>query len=1153
MDANAEQTYTLLEELLRAQADSWQSGEPLAIEQLIAKISSLPQNAASDQNEWLMALISHEVVLRERAGQTPILSEYQQRYPDLSNELAIQWQIDRLIDRPGEATLPISETFRAAREPESRRLPSQIGRYEIRTELGRGAIGVVYKAWDPLLKRPVALKRLRDGLDAEAEALKRIRAEAEAIARIHHSSIVQIYEIIEIDEQPYLAMEYCPGGTLSHRLAGSPLSPKLAAELMLAIAKAVAAVHQSRIIHRDLKPGNVLLESSDGWNPKVSDFGLAKLLDVDSGATATGNILGTPSYMAPEQAFGDAKRVAAAADIYSLGAILYECLTGSAPFRGATVADTLEQVRTREPVAVRQLAPKVPHDLETITLKCLRKSPADRYVTAQALVEDLENFLAGRSIVAQPLSRTTRVWRWCHRNPQVATLLMSVFALLCATVLILSDRNRHIRAGFNEKAVALSELTKALAEKEQALQSAASNELLARKRFYAAEINLAQHALEQGETARVLELLEHQRPRESVSDLRGFEWNYLYHQIQSRLHRTWTISKQEIHHLTFSPDGRWLAVCSGTDSRGQVAIWDVASGAQERTFLQADTFVNGAAFSPDSRYLLSGLANSGAGIWEVASGELIAELITESSVRVVDWSRNGGLLAAGCYQGQALLWDAQTRELIPGIKHESESIRTLRFSPDSQHLYVGVGMDYNQTRTSHYDLGHRPINEAQKIAGIQVHDVSSDGQRLLGVRWGDIYVRDRISEKTIWSDTVSTGSISSAQFSVDQRRVVRGGNNDRTAEIWNIDTGQVVSRVAHRYPVSSVAFDPLERYWASGSEDGVVNLWRDEAVPPLRSTTHSPPAWRMALSDQNELFTGGPFPAEARESRLDSPKSVPPIRYLHDVSADGQTLMAVRPTATPETTAVGEATTSGEDSTVQSLYYPDSPAPGPPETIEIWSRNDSQPRISFQLPDRQSRAWRAVTLSPNGKLLAARQWDGPVRVWDISGDGAKQLTTLEGKCLNLRFSYDAKWLAACCEGNRVRVWNLGTGDAFSDFVIEENAWKWTISAEFSRDGKYLAAGNGSGVVRVWELKSGRVVSTFSGHIGEIHALAFFPNGRTLAVAGAGPVSLWDFETGQELISLPVPDYKILQLAVSADGHSLFGFSDHGIVRRWDSE
>ena len=384
-----EQSDDFTECCLRYQEQSWRSGERCLVEKLL-QLFPLPNDPSS--SDAVLTLICHERILREESGEAPTIEEYQHRFPQLADALGIQWEIDALLSSK-EPEITVDDAKPA--------LVKRIGRYEVLSELGRGAMGVVFLAWDPQLKRKIAIKRLRTGADSFAEEAARISTEAEAVAQLQHPSIVQIFDVGEAEELPYLAMEFCSGGTLAKRLDGKPISPRLAAELIRKICEGVAAAHQRRIIHRDLKPKNVLLEREGEWMPKVSDFGLAKLLDNDSTATATGSILGSPAYMAPEQAFGDGKRVGPPADIYSLGAILYECLTGRPPFLGVSIADTLEQVRQREPVRVRQLEPHVPLDLETITHKCLRKDPLQRYVTVDQLQEDLSRYLQRRPILAR--------------------------------------------------------------------------------------------------------------------------------------------------------------------------------------------------------------------------------------------------------------------------------------------------------------------------------------------------------------------------------------------------------------------------------------------------------------------------------------------------------------------------------------------------------------------------------------------------------------------------------------------------------------------------------------------------------------------------------------------------------------------------------
>ena len=290
-------------------------------------------------------------------------------------------------------------------------------------------MGVVYKARHRGLKRLVALKMIRGGSQARADHLSRFRVEAEAVARLRHPNIIQIYDIGEAAGLPFVALELLDGGGLDDRLAGTPQPANQAAELMVTLARAVHVAHQAGIVHRDLKPTNVLY-TSDGV-PKITDFGLAKRIDSDDGQTESGQIMGSPSYMAPEQARGDSRNVGPPADVYALGAILYEMLTGRPPFKGETPMETVRQVIDDDPVTPSRLVPRVPRDLETICLKCLHKDPAKRYESAQALADDLERYLRGEPIRA----RRTAVWergaKWARRRPVAATLLA-----LAATVVL---------------------------------------------------------------------------------------------------------------------------------------------------------------------------------------------------------------------------------------------------------------------------------------------------------------------------------------------------------------------------------------------------------------------------------------------------------------------------------------------------------------------------------------------------------------------------------------------------------------------------------------------------------------------------------------------------------------------------------------------
>ena len=296
-------------------------------------------------------------------------------------------------------------------------------------------MGVVYEAHHIRLNRTCALKMILAGAHASPEEVVRFVTEAEAIARLQHPHIVQIRHIGEAEGLPFFELEYLSGGSLDQRLDGTPWPAPRAARLAEQVALGIAEAHRLGIVHRDLKPSNVLL-AAEG-TPKVSDFGLAKMLDSKSALTRSESVMGSPSYMAPEQALGHAKEAGPAVDVYAVGAILYELITGRPPFRGTTALETLEQVKTTEPVPPSRLVPGMPHDIETIALKCLQKEPGKRYATALALAEDLRRFQEGRPILARRSTSAERFWRWCRRNPWLAAA--NIAAVAATTILAIGS------------------------------------------------------------------------------------------------------------------------------------------------------------------------------------------------------------------------------------------------------------------------------------------------------------------------------------------------------------------------------------------------------------------------------------------------------------------------------------------------------------------------------------------------------------------------------------------------------------------------------------------------------------------------------------------------------------------------------------------
>jgi eukaryotic-like serine/threonine-protein kinase len=405
----------------------WRRNEAQPAESYLARFPAL-----CDDPELAVDIIYAEYLARERSGECPVAAEFRQRFPAFAEELSKQIDLHRALEAiDDESDADASESDFEESSLESPNRPAEAS-YEILEEIGRGGMGVVYKARQVALHRFVALKMVRSVDATNQELLARFRSEARAVASLHHPHIVQVYDFGQHNGLPFLAMELIEGGTLASRLHGNPWPPRAAGKLMIKLAGAVQFAHDHHVIHRDLKPANVLIASdNEELDVKVTDFGLGKFFhDEMSPHTKTGAFLGTPSYMAPEQARGRTQDIGPAADIYSLGAILYELLTGRPPFCGSSPMEILQQLAVSEPISVHRLAPHTPRDLATICDKCLNIEVGRRYASAAELQSDLERYLAGVPVHARPAGNVERTWRWCRRNPSWAIALGSVSILL---------------------------------------------------------------------------------------------------------------------------------------------------------------------------------------------------------------------------------------------------------------------------------------------------------------------------------------------------------------------------------------------------------------------------------------------------------------------------------------------------------------------------------------------------------------------------------------------------------------------------------------------------------------------------------------------------------------------------------------------------
>jgi WD40 repeat protein/tRNA A-37 threonylcarbamoyl transferase component Bud32 len=745
----------------------------------------------------LMELIQVDLACRAKIGDRRKLADYGDEFPEVLQRLGTD------IAQP----TPWPQQLLAQQAVTDR---PPIAGYENLGKLGEGGMGVVYKARHARLGRVVALKMIRAGAKARRRDLTRFKTEMEAVARLQHPNIVQLYEVGEHDGQPYCALEYLDGGNLAEKLAGTPWRARQAAQLIETLARAIHAAHQQNVIHRDLKPANVLL-GIDGI-PKISDFGLAKqltgvspeqvaeaLLEPSASLTQTGEIVGSPSYMAPEQTQGKPNEVGAPADIYGLGAILYELLTGRPPFKGETMLDTLEQVRTQDPVPPTRLQPKLPRDLETICLKTLAKIPSQRYATAGDLADDLRRLLDGKPIQARSVSHAEKLWRWCRRNPFIAIPSAAALLLLVGFVSVLSV-----------SAVLVWQANKGLSDSLER----------ERQNSYYKSIALAEREWSANNLNRMKQLLD-----ACPADLCDWEWRYLKRlplQDSACLRHPASVLS-----AMFSPDGQWIA-SGGHD--GQVRIWNAATGRERFSFPAHANHLRWVSFSPNGRRLATASWDETAKVWcldpqrGASSVSLLYTLPHDSGVSYVSFSPDGERIATA--SKELKLWDAASGRELQTLEGRSCVV----FSPDGQCLAYGgpdrtVRIWDSRSRQERFNLrGH--------TANVMSVMFSRDGRWLVSTSADQSTRAD--GETIIWDTQTGqqvrtlhghTGWIHTAVFSPDGQRLATGGL-DGIVKLWNPQNGQeVLSLRGHRGLIRSLRFSPDGTRLMSACDDRTVRLW----------------------------------------------------------------------------------------------------------------------------------------------------------------------------------------------------------------------------------------------------------------------------------------------------------------------------------------
>jgi len=986
---------------------------------------------------------------------------------------------------------PESERDDSETQAPAPRLKRVLGDYELVEEIAQGGMGVVWKARQLGLDRVVALKTLHTGSLVSAQARLRFRLEVEAVARLNHPNIVSLFETAECEGVHYYTMRLAENGTLADLLSDTSRRPALreVVALLVKVARAIQYAHQRGILHRDLKPSNILLDS--GLEPLVADFGLARSLFDDCELTQTGTILGSPHYMAPEQAAGDPGQVSTAADVYALGAILYEVVAGRPPFQGGTPLEVLERARLVDPpspgslTSTRSVASRsMSRDLDTIALKCLRKEPSARYSSAGDLAEELNRWLQGLPIAARRMGPIERFGRWCRREPVLAAAAAVTLALVLA---IAGGGILHVRR-IEEARLQIASQAGNLRQQNIQIRLREAEGLFVADEAPRAVAVLAglvrQNPSNTVAISRLMSALEYRdfghpvsAPAPYPGDALGIHWRAdanriavvggdgLVHQWDAGSLSSWneTISfGPGVTRVAFAPVGSRMAVARGT----LVECWDLFTATLVHRFDHGRT-VTGLRFSSDGSTLASADETARARVWSVESGLPLGPWVAPGA-GIMDVQSTGGsgpLLATVTNERRIQVWDAAT-----GLRHwEFEGGRDggvlAAFSPDGSLLAIangpnltlresltGSGRGPEFTKEGHavlieFDPTGRTV--AMATEGLTGHYVYLTPVQGAGRSSGTIEYRQRIR---------------CIAFSRDGERLAVG-SDDRTARIWAVSDGRPLSEaLQHSRGVRWVAFGANDRDLLTGSFASTLGVWRlGESVVPRTFVLGQPVISAAFDATGNRLALGG------RQGR-----------------------------------------------------------------VGLWTRADSWD--ATQVPDHQGPVW-WVEFSPDGRRLITAGGDGTARLFDLTTGSNLELRHNHWSwVMRARFDATGSRVVTASHDRSARVWDSESGRLIQTLVHPVDVG----DASFSPDGHRVLTRGKDSVARLWDLENGRLLSDAMVHSSWVDVVLFTPNGKWV-MTGSRDATLKYWDVASLVSGRREPDYNhwlpagILNMRLSEDG------------------